>query len=102
MKEFLQKWLGIDEVSEKHKQKIREEVSLSVREIFRSSIEFERRFWGRVEYSELRGLFRLQLESVIRQESGFMMKQFLHGIIDEEKFIDDIVKRIKDKQLPRK
>ena len=76
-------------------------VKSAIEEIFRKQGSFESIFWGRRIQSQLAGHLLLLIRNAVREEGDNAMKQTLRRMTGNERFIDDIVKRIKDKQLPR-
>ena len=103
MRDKIRKWLGITELEKSIPKRISEQwIRVMIAECLKDSLDgygdyYEDR-WG-LPYQHMRNSLYKALNVLVKEEAGSVSRDEVSKRIDAEKFIDDVVDRIRSKQL---
>ena len=106
IKKMLRKWLEVPDPVSPAKYVVMNDVKEMVEAAVLEAIDpnppagYKCRFWVDVGYKEIRGTLREGIAQVLSNELDENLSNRLDAIVTPEKFIDEVVQRIRDKQLP--
>ena len=104
MKKFLRKWLEVPEVPEVPEiliDEVKKMVEDAIYEAMRPIIpsDYERKFWSRNIHRDIRGTLQRHIVGITAEKIESAAAKHISDLIEPEKIIDDIVSRIKRKQV---